>query len=265
MRCLTSVTPRPLPERGLSANSFAMSIWRYANPAEFMRISAPVLPWLTGLAAVCLTVGVVWGLFYAPNHEQGPSYRIIYIHVPAAMLAINIYFMMAIASIIGLVRGHHVSYLAAKSAAPIGAAMTALALITGALWGAPTWGTWWVWDPKLTSVLIMFFFYVGYIGLWNAVDDPDKAAELTAWLCLVGVIFAIMSRYAVEIFDGRTLHQPASVSLDEEENIGNAIYFPLLFTIFGFFFAFLALMLAQTRTEIRRRRARALAMQAARV
>ena len=137
--------------------------------------------------------------------------------------------------------------------------------ITGALWGAPTWGTWWVWDPKLTSVLIMFFFYVGYIGLWNAVDDPDKAAELTAWLCLVGVIFAIMSRYAVEIFDGRTLHQPASVSLDEEENIGNAIYFPLLFTIFGFFFAFLALMLAQTRTEIRRRRARALAMQAARV
>lgn len=229
-----------------------------------MRISGPVLPWLAVAAGVSLTIGVTWGLFFAPNHEQGPSYRIIYIHVPSAMLAINIYFMMAVASIIGLVRGHHVSFLAAKAAAPIGAAMTALALLTGALWGAPTWGTWWVWDPKLTSVLIMFFFYVGYIGLWNAVDDPDKAAELSGWLCLVGVIFAVMSRYAVEIFDGRTLHQPASVSLDQEENIHNSIFIPLLFTIAGFMFAFLALLLAQTRTEIRRRRSRALAMQTAR-
>lgn len=241
-----------------------MSIWRYANPAEFMRVSGAALPWTAALAAVLVTVGVVWGLFFAPGHEQGPSYRIIYIHVPAAMLAINIYFMMAVASGIGLVRGHHVSFLAAKAAAPIGAAMTALALITGALWGAPTWGTWWVWDPKLTSVLIMFFFYVGYIGLWNAVDDPDKAAELTAWLCLVGVVFAVMSRYAVEIFDGRTLHQPASVSLDAEENIDNSIYVPLMLTIAGFVFSFLALLLAQTRTEIRRRRSRALALQAAR-
>ncbi len=241
-----------------------MSIWRYANPVEFMRVSGAVLPWAAALAALCLAVGVIWGLFLAPGHEQGPSYRIIYIHVPASMLAINIYFMMAVASIIGLVRGHHVSFLAAKAAAPIGAAMTALALVTGALWGAPTWGTWWVWDPKLTSVLIMFFFYVGYIGLWNAVDDPDKAAELTAWLCLVGVVFAVMSRYAVEIFDGRTLHQAASVSMDAEENIDNSIYIPLLFTIAGFLLSFIALLLAQTRTEIRRRRARALAMQAAR-
>ncbi|MEM7523845.1 MAG: heme ABC transporter permease [Pseudomonadota bacterium] len=242
-----------------------MSIWRYANPAEFMRVSDVALPWTTGLAALGLFVGVVWGLFLTPAHsEQGESARIIYIHVPAAMLAINIYYAMALASIIGLVRGHHVSYLAAKAAAPIGAGMTALALVTGALWGAPTWGTWWVWDPKLTSVLIMFFFYVGYIGLWNAVDDPDKAAELTAWLCLVGVIFAVTSRYAVEIFDGRTLHQPASLSLDKEENVSNVFYKPLLISIAGFYMAFLALLLARTRTEIRLRRIRALTMQAAR-
>ncbi|MEM7270862.1 MAG: heme ABC transporter permease [Pseudomonadota bacterium] len=242
-----------------------MSIWRYANPAEFMRVSGAVTPALTVLGLIGLIVGAGWGLFLTPTHyEQGESARIIYIHVPSAMLAINIYFVMALASIIGIVRRHHVSFLVAKSAAPIGAAMTALALITGALWGAPTWGTWWVWDPKLTSVLIMFFFYIGYIALWNAVEDPDKAGDLTAVLCLVGVVFAVMSRYAVEIFDGRTLHQPASLSLDEEENVSNIYYVPLLVTIVGFYCAFLSLLLIRTRTEIRLRRARAIALRAAR-
>lgn len=242
-----------------------MSIWRYANPAEFMRVSGAALPWAAWIGVGALVVGIFWGLFLTPTHsEQGESARIIYIHVPAAMIAINTYFLMAIASAIGLVRGHHVSFLAAKAAAPIGAGMTALALITGALWGAPTWGTWWVWDPKLTSVLIMFFFYVGYIGLWNAIDDPDKAAELSGWLCLVGVIFAVMSRYAVEIFDGRTLHQPASLSLDAEENVADVFYKPLLVCIAGFYLSFIALLLARTRTEIRLRRIRALTMLAAR-
>lgn len=242
-----------------------MSIWRYANPAEFMRVSGAALPWFAWGGAAALLVGVGWGLFLTPTHsEQGESARIIYIHVPAATLAINVYFMMAAASIVGLVRRHHVSFLAAKAAAPIGAAMTLLALVTGALWGAPTWGTWWVWDPKLTSVLIMFFFYVGYIALWNAVEDPEKAAELTAVLCLVGVVFAVMSRYAVELFDGRTLHQPASLSLDREENVANVYYQPLLISLAGFYLAFLALLLSRTRTEIRLRRARSLALQAAR-
>ncbi|MGB0507534.1 MAG: heme ABC transporter permease [Pikeienuella sp.] len=242
-----------------------MSIWRYANPAEFMRISGPVVPVAAVLGAAGVIVGAGWGLFFTPSHyEQGESARIIYIHVPSAMLAINIYFVMAIASAIGLVRRHHVSFLVAKAAAPIGAGMTALALITGALWGAPTWGTWWVWDPKLTSVLIMMFFYIGYIGLWNAVDDPDKGADLTAVLCLVGVVFAVMSRYAVEIFDGRTLHQPASLSLDEEENVSNVYYIPLLVTLAGFYMTFLSLLLVRARTEIRLRRARSIVMQGAR-
>lgn len=242
-----------------------MSIWRYANPAEFMRISGYVTPVAAVVGVIALVIGVGWGLFLTPVVEgQGQSGRIIYIHVPAAMLAINTYFLMALASAIGLVRRHHVSFLVAKAAAPIGAAFTALALVTGALWGAPTWGTWWAWDPKLTAVLIMFFFYVGYIALWEAVDDPVKAGDLTAVLCLVGVIFAVMSRYAVEIFDGRTLHQPASLSLDAEENVSNVYYLPLLVSIVGFYSSFIALLLIRTRTEIRLRRARALAIRAAR-
>ena len=241
-----------------------MSIWRYANPAEFMRISGYVTPVATIVGVAALLVGVGWGLFLTPTHyEQGESARIIYIHVPSALLAINTYFLMAVASCIGIVRRHHVSFLVAKAAAPIGAGMTALALITGALWGAPTWGTWWVWDPKLTSVLIMFFFYIGYIALWEAIEDPDKAADLTAVLCLVGVVFAVMSRYAVEIFDGRTLHQPASLSLDEEENVSNVYYIPLLITIVGFYGVFFSLLLIRTRTEIRLRRARALSLRLA--
>ena len=243
----------------------ARNVWRYANPAEFMRVTAPVVPVSTVLAVLGVSIGVLWGLFLTPTHsEQGESARIIYIHVPAAFFAINIYFIMALSSIIGLVRRHHVSFLIAKAAAPIGAAMTALALITGALWGAPTWGTWWVWDPKLTSVLIMLFFYVGYIGLWGAVDDPEKAADLSAVLCLVGVIFAVMSRYAVEIFDGRTLHQPASLSVDAEENVSNVYYWPLIIAMAGFFFTFLSLLLVRARTEIRLRRIRAITIQEAR-
>jgi heme exporter protein CcmC len=156
------------------------------------------------------------------------------------MMAINVYFIMAVASIIGIVRRHHVSFLVAKAAAPIGAGLTLAAIVTGALWGQPTWGTWWEWDPKLTSILIMLFFYLGYIGLWEAVEDPDKAGDLSGVLCLVGVVFAVMSRYAVEIFGDQTLHQPASLSLDAETNVSNVFYKPLLVTIVGFYLFFIA-------------------------
>lgn len=236
-----------------------MSIWRFANPTEFMRVSALILPWATGVAAVTLVVGMVWGLFFTPpDYQQGETVRIIYIHVPAAMMAINIYFIMAVASVIGFVRRHHVSFLVAKAAAPIGAGLTLAAIITGAIWGQPTWGTWWVWDAKLTSILIMLFFYLGYIGLWEAIEDPEKAADLTAVLCLTGVVFAVFSRYAVEIFGNQTLHQPASLSLDAKTNVDRVFYRPLLVTITGFYAFFIALVLLRVRTEIRLRRARAL-------
>ena len=226
-----------------------------------MRLSGAILPWAAGLAALLIVGGAVWGLFFTPaDYQQGETVRIMYVHVPAAMMAINIYFIMAVASVIGIVRRHHVSFLVAKAAAPIGAGLTLAAILTGAIWGQPTWGTWWVWDPKLTSILIMLFFYLGYIGLWAAIDDPDKAADLSAVLCLTGVVFAFLSRYAVEIFGDQTLHQPASLSLDMETNVAPVLFWPLLATIAGYYAFFIALVLLRARTEIRLRRARALRM-----
>ena len=183
--------------------------------------------------------------------------KIIYLHVPSALMAINAWFMMLVASVIWLVRRHHVSALAAKAAAPVGVTMTMGALVTGALWGQPMWGTWWAWDPRLTSFLILFLFYLGYIALWSSIDNPDTAADLTSMLCIVGSVFAILSRYAVNFWN-QGLHQGASLSLDKEKNVADVFYQPLLFSIFGFVFLFLTLVLIGTRTEIRLRRAEAL-------
>ncbi|MDC0738528.1 heme ABC transporter permease [Cognatishimia sp. SS12] len=234
------------------------SIWEYANPVKFMRLSGQVLPWVSGGAAVALVIGLFWGFFLTPDDfRQGSTVKIIYLHVPAALMAINAWFMMLVASLIWLIRRHHVSALAAKAAAPVGAVMTLIALITGAFWGQPMWGTWWAWDPRLTSFLILFLFYLGYIALWAAIEDADTAADLTSVLCLVGSVFAVLSRYAVNFWN-QGLHQGASLSLDKEENVANVFYLPLLVCIGGFILLFLALVLLRTRTEIRQRRTRAL-------
>lgn len=239
-----------------------MSIWEFANPARFMKLSARVLPAAAALAAVCLGVGLGWGFFLTPDdYQQGSTVKIIYMHVPAATMAINIYAMMGVMSLIWLIRRHHVSALAGRAAAPIGAAMTLIALVTGALWGAPMWGTPWEWDPRLTSFLILFLFYIGYIALWEAIDDPEAASDLTAVLCLVGSVFAIVSRYAV-LFWNQGLHQGASLSMDAEENVADVFWQPLVVTMAGFFFLFLTLLLIRTRTGIRRRRIRALRLAA---
>ena len=184
---------------------------------------------------------------------MGSTVKIIYLHVPSALMAINGWIMMLVASLVWLIRRHHVSALAAKAAAPVGAVMTVIALITGAIWGQPMWGTWWVWDPRLTSFLILFLFYLGYMALWHAVDDPDKAADLTSMLCLVGSVFALLSRYAVNFWN-QGLHQGASLSLDKEEHVADVFYVPLVITIGGFVLLFLALVLLRTGTEIRLRR-----------
>jgi heme exporter protein C len=223
-----------------------------------MQTSAGVLPWLAGLSALCLTVGVIWGFFFTPDDfRQGSTVKIIYLHVPAAMMAINAWIMMLVTSLIWLIRRHHVSVLAAKAAGPVGLTMTAIALITGALWGQPMWGTWWAWDPRLTSFLILALFYLGYIALWSAVEDPDTAADLTSVLCIVGSVFAVLSRYAVNFWN-QGLHQGASLSLDKKENVSDVFYLPLLLCIAGFVLLFVTLVLLRTRTEIRARRLQAL-------
>ncbi len=235
-----------------------MSIWEYANPKKFMQTSSRALPWVTGLAVLTLLAGLVWGFFFTPDDfRQGSTVKIIYVHVPSAMMAINAWAMMLVTSLIWLIRRHHVSVLAAKAAAPIGMTMTLIALFTGAIWGQPMWGTWWAWDPRLTSFLILFLFYLGYIALWVAVEDPDTAADLTSVLCLVGSVFALLSRYAV-LFWNQGLHQGASLSLDKEEHVADVFARPLWLTMAGFVLLFVALVLLRTRTEIRARRLRAL-------
>ena len=241
-----------------------MSMWEYANPKRFMGWTRPVLPWTFALAGVCLVVGLTWGFFFTPDDfRQGSTVKIIYLHVPAALMAINAWIMMLVASLIWVVRRHHVSALAARAAAPVGVVFTLIALFTGGIWGQPMWGTYWAWDPRLTSFLILFLFYLGYIALWEAIEDPDTAADLTAVLCMVGSVFAILSRYAV-LFWNQGLHQGASLSLDKEENVADVFWFPLLVCIAGFVLLFIALVLMRTRTEIRARRIRALEARARR-
>jgi heme exporter protein C len=236
-----------------------MSLWEYANPVKFLRLSERVLSTLWVLAISSTVVGLVWGFFFTPDDiRQGSTVKIIYIHVPAALMAINAWFMMLVASLIWLIRRHHVSALAAKAAAPVGVVMTLIALITGAIWGQPMWGTWWVWDPRLTSFLILFLFYLGYVALWEAIEDSDTAADLTAVLCIVGSVFAVLSRYAVNFWN-QGLHQGTSIPVvTGERSVADVFFVPLLISMAGFGLLFLALTLYRTGTEIRVRRTKVL-------
>ncbi|WP_170572391.1 heme ABC transporter permease [Ruegeria atlantica] len=249
----------------MSIAAKANALWEYANPRKFLATSERVMPffWVTSLA--CIVVGLIWGFFFTPDdYKQGSTVKIIYLHVPAALMAINCWLMMLATSLVWLVRRHHVSALAARAAAPIGIVMTLIALATGAIWGQPMWGTWWAWDPRLTSFLILFLFYLGYVALWEAIEDSDTAADLTSVLCLVGSVFAILSRYAVNFWN-QGLHQGASVmraaavtGADTEEKVSNIYFYPLLLCIIGFVLLFIALVLYRTGTEIRARRIKSL-------
>ncbi len=234
------------------------SFWEYANPRKFMRTTNWLLPLVAAASVVVTATGLIWGFFFTPDDfRQGSTVKIIFLHVPAALMAINAWIMMLVASLVWVVRRHHVSALAAKAAAPVGLVMTLIALFTGAVWGQPMWGTWWAWDPRLTSFLILFLFYLGYIALWAAIDDPDTGADLTAVLCLVGTVFALLSRYAA-FFWSQGLHQGASLSLQPGTRVDWAYKAPLYVSMSGFVLIFVALVLAGTRTEIRARRMKAL-------
>lgn len=235
-----------------------MSFWTYANPKKFTDTVTPMIPWIFAAAGLCLATSLIWGFFFTPDdYRQGAIVKIIYLHVPSAMMGINAWFMMLVTSLIWLVRRHHVSALAAKAAAPIGMVMVLIAIGTGMLWGKPLWGTYWAWDPRLTSFLILLLFYLGYMALWSAVEDPDTAADLTSVLCIVGSVFAMLSRYAVNFWN-QGLHQPASLSLDAETHVAPVFWYPLLVAIAGFVLLFIGLVFLRTRTEIARRRTRAL-------
>ena len=233
---------------------FRKNIWEFANPNNFLSIANKIVPIFLILTIITLSLGLVWGLFFTPeDYRQGSSVKIIFIHVPTAFLAINIYFMMLLASIIWLIRRHHVSLIAAKSAALIGLIMTLSAILTGAIWGKPIWGTYWAWDPRLTSFAILLMFYLGYLSIWQTMKFSDKIGDLSSWLCIVGSIFALLSRYAVFFWD-QGLHQGPSLSLDKEENIDNVFYFPLIICIIGFVLLFLTLLLIRIKTEIQKRK-----------
>ena len=236
-----------------------MSLWEYANPVKFMALSGRILPWAAWLSGICLVIGLVWGFFYTPDDfRQGSTVKIIYLHVPSALMAINVWMMMLVTSLVWIIRRHHVSALAAKAAAPIGVVMTLIALVTGAIWGQPMWGTWWVWDPRLTSFLILFLFYLGYIALWEAIEDSDTAADLTAVLCIVGSVFAVLSRYAVNFWN-QGLHQGTSIPVATgERSVADVFFVPLLISMVGLGLLFFALTLYRTGTEIRMRRTKAL-------
>src|SRR5438874_5685058 len=180
-----------------------------ANPARFMRISGAVLPWLGGASLFVLALGLVWSLVLAPpDYQQGESVRIMFIHVPAAWMALSVYLFVAIASAVALVWRHPLAEIAAQAAAPIGAAFTLICLATGSLWGRPMWGAWWVWDARLTSVLILFFLYLGYIALAYAFDDATRVGRPGAVQALVGVVNLPINMFSDDWWN--TLHRPDS-------------------------------------------------------
>lgn len=203
-------------------------------------------------SAILLAVGLAWGLVFAPpDYQQGDSFRIIYIHVPAALLAQSIYVMLAVAGITGLVWKLKLADVALRQAAPVGAWMTVIALITGAVWGKPTWGAYWVWDARLTSMLILLFLYLGVIALGQAITNRDSAARGVAVLAVVGVVNIPIIKYSVEWWN--TLHQPASFSLAHKPAMPAQMWLPLLLAVLGFYCFFGAVLFARMRLEVLRR------------
>jgi heme exporter protein C len=232
-----------------------------ANPERFMRFTGPLTPWLWGVAAVLLAVGT-WLSFAAPgDYQQGDTVRIMFVHVPAASLGTMVYAALGVSSFFALVFRHPLADAAARAAALPGAAFTALALVTGSLWGQPMWGTWWVWDARLTSVLVLFLFYLGYMALRSAIDDEARAARAAAVLGLVGLINLPIVKFSVDWWN--TLHQPASLLRDGGSSLAPVFLWPLLTMMAAYAALFLAVWLTSIRTEIVRRRVVSLRARAA--
>jgi len=241
----------------------ARSLHRFANPGRFLRASARVQTWLWAAAALVLGAGLVWGLFLSPaDWQQGQTVRIMYVHVPMAWLAMGGYTALAVASIMSLIWRHPLADLFARELSPVGALVTALCLATGSLWGRPMWGTWWVWDARLTSVLVLFFLWLGHAALTRAFEDQERGARVGAILALVGIVNIPIVKFSVDWWN--TLHQPASVTRLDAPGMHVDILYPLLTCALGFSLLFGAVVLARTRAAVMERRIRALQLARAR-
>ena len=228
---------------------FGPTLDRLAAPKFFYPFAGRLLPWLGTLAAGLLVVGAVWGLAVAPaDYQQGDSYRIIFIHVPAAWLSMMTYMVLASGAFVFLVWRIKLADMLAKCCAPLGAAFTFLTLVTGSLWGKPMWGTWWAWDARLPSELVLLFLYLGLIALRGAIDEPQRAGRATALLALVGVVNIPIIHFSVDWWN--TLHQPASLTRMDGPAIHPAMLTPLLLMIAGFTVYFAAVLLQRMRCEI---------------
>lgn len=234
-----------------------LSITSLANPTRFLNLAGKVIPWLTALVIVLLGIGLYLSFFVAPpDYQQGETVRIMFIHVPSAWLAMFAYVLIAIAALGTLIWRHPLADVAAKAAAPIGATFTFLALVTGSLWGKPMWGTYWVWDARLTSMLVLFLLYLGLIALWQAIEEPGRAGRAAAILALVGAINIPIIKFSVDWW--HTLHQPASVLRGGGPTIDPSLLTPLFVMAAGFATLFVLLHLIAMHAEILRRRVRAL-------
>ncbi len=234
---------------------------RFANPLRYQRIADGILAWAGGLAVVLGVLGLYLALIVAPpDYQQGQAYRIMFVHVPAAWMALMVYGMMAVASLIAVVWRHPLAEVAARAAAPIGAAFTAIALLSGSLWGKPMWGTFWVWDARLTSVLILLFLYLGYIALHDAFDDPARGARAAAILCLVGSVNLPIIKFSVDWWN--TLHQPSSLLRAQGPAIDPSMLWPLLVMWLAFLSYFVVVHILRTRAELTARKIRNLRLSA---
>jgi len=231
---------------------------RFANPGRFLRVAAVVQPIAVAVLAVSLALGLVLGLVVAPaDYQQGDTVRIMYVHVPAAWMALFVYTVMAAASAVALIWRHPLAEIAARASAPIGASFTFVALVTGSLWGKPMWGTWWVWDARLTSVLVLFFLYLGYIALANAFDDEQRGGRAASILALVGFVNVPIIKFSVDWWN--TLHQPSSVLKMSGPAIDPSMLWPLLIMAVAFKAFYVAVLIMRMRAELAQRRLRALA------
>src|SRR5213082_3057940 len=233
-----------------------MSVIELANPSRFLALSGRALPWLAAATVLAFVVGIIQISFAPDDYQQGATVKIMFIHVPAAWLGMFSWGLMSLAALGTLVWRHPLADVAAKTAAPLGGAYTLMCLITGSLWGRPMWGTYWVWDARLTSVLVLFLMYLGVIALWRTVEDPSRAARAVAVLTLVGAINLPIIKFSVDWWN--TLHQPASVLRVEGPAIHPSILTPLLVMALAFGLLFVALHVAAMRNEILRRRVRSM-------